>query len=127
MPVRNLDALFEPRSIGIMADSFEARTHGALALAAMAAAKPKVPVTLIGPAPAGAPYPVVASLEAVEHAPDLVLIALPACRTPPILASLGARGSRAVILTQHDDHDPELKQTLISAAKSSGLRLLGPG
>ncbi|WP_336491480.1 GNAT family N-acetyltransferase [Methylobacterium nigriterrae] len=127
MTVRNLDAFFEPRSIGIMADSFEAGTHGALALAAMAAAKPKASVLLVGPASADAPFPVAPSLDGVECAPDLVIVALPAGSTPAILSSLGERGSRAAVLTQHDVHDAELKRTLLSVAQRSGLRLLGPG
>ena len=62
MPIRNLDALFEPRSTGIMAESFAPGTHGGLALAAVASTKPKAPVVLIRPAPAGAPFCTVPSL-----------------------------------------------------------------
>ena len=54
-------------------------------------------------------------------------ITISACQTPPILMALGERGARGVILTQHDNHDPELREALRSAARNSGLRLLGPG
>ena len=74
MPLRNLDAFFEPRSIGIIAESFDSGTHGALALQALASTKPHVPVVLVGPAPPEAPFPAVPSLAEVEEAPDLVLI-----------------------------------------------------
>jgi acetyltransferase len=127
MPIRNLDALFEPRSTGIMAESFAPGTHGGLALAAVASTKPKAPVVLIGPAPAGAPFCTVPSLAEVGQVPDLVLVTLPARDTPPILSSLGQRGTRAAIITQHDNYDPEVRRSLASAAKDSGLRLLGPG
>ena len=127
MPIRNLDTFFEPRSIGIMAESFEPGTHGGLALAAVASSKPKAPVVLIGPAPAGAPFPTVPSLAEVGQAPDLILVTLPARDMPPILSSLGQRGTRAAIITQHDNHDPEVRRSLASTAKDSGLRLLGPG
>src|SRR5215207_4371608 len=127
MPLRNLDAFFEPRSIGIIAESFEAGTHGALALQALASTKPHVPVVLISPAPPEAPFASVPSLAEVEQAPDLVIFTLPARNTPPLLSSLGAHGTRAAVLTQHDNHDPELREALRSAARITGLRLLGPG
>src|SRR5215204_5283332 len=127
MPIRNLDAFFEPRSIGIMAESFAPGTYGGLALAAVASTNPKTPVVLIGPAPAGAPFPTVPSMAEVGHAPDLVLITLPTRDTPPILSNLGRRGTRAAIITQHDNYDPEVRRSLAPTAKDSGLRLLGPG
>src|SRR5215218_3060641 len=126
MPLRNLDALFEPRSIGIIAESFAPGTHGALALQALASAKSRVPVVLVGPAPPQAPFPAVSSLAEVEEAPDLALITLPICNAPPLVSTLAERGTRAVILTRHDNHDADLRQSL-STARHSGLRLLGPG
>jgi acetyltransferase len=126
MPMRNLDAFFDPRSIGIIAESFAPGTHGRLAMQALAAAKAQVPVILIGPAPADAPFPGVASLADVEQAPDLALVTLPARDATPVLSSLGERGTRAIILTRHDNHDPELRQRLTAATRGH-LRLLGPG
>src|SRR5689334_4865920 len=110
MPVRHLEALFEPRSITVIADSFAPGAPGGLALAALTAAKPRVPVTLIGPVPAGAPFPAVPSLDAAEHTPDLALITLPASNVPPVLSTLGKRAARAAIITQHDNHDPDLRR-----------------
>ena len=78
MPVHNLDAFFEPRSIGIMAESYAPGTHGGLALAAVTATKPQVPVVLIGPAPTEARLQAVPSLAELGQAPDLVLVTLPA-------------------------------------------------
>ena len=46
MPLRNVGALFEPRSIAIIAESFAPGTHGALALQALSSAKPSVPVVM---------------------------------------------------------------------------------
>src|SRR3954451_10522562 len=73
MPLRNLDALFEPRSIGIIAESFEAGTHGALALQALASTKINVPVVLIGPAPPEKPFPAGRSTAEDAESPDLIL------------------------------------------------------
>src|SRR3954463_8446443 len=116
MPLRHLKAFFEPRSVGILAENFAPGTHGALALQALAATKPHVPVVLIGPPPSQAPFPAVPSLADIENVPDLALITLPACQTPPILTTLGERGARGAILTQHDHHDPELREALKSTA-----------
>ena len=127
MPLRHLETFFEPRSVGVIAESFTPGTHGALALHALASTQPHVPVVLVGPPPPQAPFPAIPSLADIEDVPDLVLITISACQTPPILMALGERGARGVILTQHDNHDPELREALRSAARNSGLRLLGPG
>jgi acetyltransferase len=127
MPVRHLDAFFAPRSIGIMAESFAPDTHGGLALAALTAARPRVPVTLIGPAPAESPFRTVPALADGEQAPDLVIVTVPISDAPSALSMLGARGARAVVVTRHDNHDPELRRRLLLAAKEGRLRLMGPG
>ncbi|HEV7873223.1 MAG TPA: GNAT family N-acetyltransferase [Enterovirga sp.] len=127
MPSLKVDALFEPRSLGIVADSFEPQTHGGLALAALSHAAPSVPVMLVGPAPAGAPFRLAASLAELGDAPDLTLVTVPAEQAPPVLAELGRRGGRAAILTQHDQRDPDLRRRLRASAAENGLRLLGPG
>src|SRR3954447_2778531 len=94
MPVRHLDAFFAPRSIGIMAESFAPDTHGGLALAALTAARPRVPVTLIGPAPAESPFRTVPALADGEQAPDLVIVTVPISDAPSALSMLGARRAR---------------------------------
>src|SRR3954453_10568156 len=98
MPLRNLDALFEPRSIGIIAESFAPGTHGALALQALASAKSPVPVVLVGPAPPQAPLPAVSSLAEFEEAPVLALITLQIGDAPTRVAALVEGVARAVVL-----------------------------
>jgi acetyltransferase len=127
MPIRHLDAFFTPRSIGIMAESFAPDTHGGLALAALTAARPRVPVTLIGPAPAESPFRTVPALADGEPAPDLVVATVPISDAPSALSLLGAHGARAVVVTRHDNHDPELRRRMLLAAKEARLRLMGPG
>ena len=123
MPIRNLEALFAPRSLAIVAESFAQGSYGALALAALG--EPRIPVTLVGPAPADAPGRVIASPDDVEHA-DLAFVLLPIAEALPVLEGLAARGTRAAILARHDNRDLELRVRLRAVA-GTGLRLLGPG
>src|SRR5438309_445061 len=69
MPRLNIDTLFEPRSIGIVADTFASGTHGGLALAALAGSASDIPVTLIGPAHASGPLRQAASPSDPDAAP----------------------------------------------------------
>ena len=81
MPLRHLETFFEPRSVGVIAESFTPGTHGALALHALASTQPHVPVVLVGPPPPQAPFPAIPSLADIEDVPDLVLITISACHT----------------------------------------------
>jgi acyl-CoA synthetase (NDP forming)/RimJ/RimL family protein N-acetyltransferase len=127
MSRRAIEALFDPLSVGIVADSFAPGSHGAFALAAMAATQPACPVLLIGPAPAGTPFRRVASLAELDRAPDLAIVTVPVADAPRMVSELGARGGRAAIVTQHDERDEALRHSLRMAARESGVRVLGPG
>ncbi|KGM30773.1 CoA-binding protein, partial [Inquilinus limosus] len=130
MSVRNLDALFRPASIALIADGpvgavlarnlFAGGFHG-----------PVMPVTRgarsVGSALA---YP---SVSALPMAPDLAVIAAPPETLPGLIAELGGRGTRAVAIVGTDrppavkgTESARLRQAMLDAARPHLLRILGP-
>ncbi|TSD85742.1 GNAT family N-acetyltransferase [Mycobacterium sp. KBS0706] len=130
MSVRNLDALFRPASIALIADG----PVGAVLARNLFAGGfdgPVMPVTpgarSVGSALA---YPSVAAL---PMAPDLAVIAAPPDALPGLIAELGGRGTRAAAIVGIDRpagaEGPvgrRLRQAMLDAARPHLLRILGP-
>lgn len=113
MPVRELEALFRPKSVVLVADG-------------------DPPLARIAARNLAAGYGgVVQRVEAAELAklpavPELAVIAAPADRLPALVAQAGqGRAKAALLLGAHGD-DADLASTLKDAARRHGLRLLGP-
>jgi acetyltransferase len=131
--IRNLEKLFDPASIALVADD---DTPGTLAGTALRNFQrsgfvgKRMLVSAARGLLAGQPtFPDVASLPAP---PDLAVIATPPDTVPGIVAELGARGTRAaVILSQGFRAPGESTSTLtgavLDAARAHGMRILGPG
>ncbi|MFE0758698.1 GNAT family N-acetyltransferase [Inquilinus sp. NPDC058860] len=130
MSVRNLDALFRPASIALIADG----PVGAVLARNLFAGGfdgPVMPVTQgarsVGSALA---YPSVAAL---PMAPDLAVIAAPPDTLPGVIAELGGRGTRAAAVVGIDrpaaakgTEGARLRQAMLDAARPHLLRILGP-
>ena len=130
MSVRNLDALFRPASIALIADG----PVGAVLARNLFAGGfdgPVMPVTpsarSVGSALA---YPSVAAL---PMAPDLAVIAAPPDALPGLIAELGGRGTRAAAIVGTDrpagtkgPDGAKLRQAMLDAARPHLLRILGP-
>ena len=130
MSVRNLDALFRPASIALIADG----PVGAVLARNLFAGGfdgPVMPVTQgtrsVGSALA---YP---SIAALPTAPDLAVIAAPPDALPGLIAELGGRGTRAAAIVGTDrpaaaegPDDARLRQAMLDAARPHLLRILGP-
>jgi acyl-CoA synthetase (NDP forming)/RimJ/RimL family protein N-acetyltransferase len=130
MSVRNLDALFRPASIALIADG----PVGAVLARNLFAGGfdgPVMPVTpgarSVGSALA---YPSVAAL---PMAPDLAVIAAPPGTLPGLIAELGGRGTRAAAIVGTDRpaaaeglDGRRLRQAMLDAARPHLLRILGP-
>ncbi|WP_343715700.1 GNAT family N-acetyltransferase [Inquilinus sp.] len=130
MSVRNLDALFRPASIALIADG----PVGAVLARNLFAGGfdgPVMPVTpgarSVGSALA---YPTISALPA---APDLAVIAAPPESLPGLIAELGGRGTRAVAIVGTDrppaakgTESTRLRQAMLDAARPHLLRILGP-
>ena len=132
MSVRNLDILFQPRSIALVGASKQPRSVGAVLARNLLAAGFEGPVMPVNPhevAIAGVlSYP---SIEALPLVPDLAVVATPPASVPQIVADLGARGTRAVIVItagfgELGDDGRKLQQAMLDAAKPHTLRLVGP-
>lgn len=132
MSVRNLDKLFKPRSVALIGATDRAGSVGAVLLRNLRESGLKAPLALVNPHHAelqGMPvYPDVASL---PEAPDLAVIATPPEVVPPIIAALGARGTRgAVVITatfgELGPRGEELRRAALAAARPHLLRIIGP-
>lgn len=133
MSIRNLDFLLAPRSVALIGASRRPHRVGATVMR-----------NLIDGGFTGVIYPVnpkyrkvfgvkaYASVAALPQAPDLAVICTPPPTVPGLVAELGARGCKAVIVltaglsAAHDATGRTLTQAMLDAAKPHCLRILGP-
>ena len=133
MTVRNLDALFRPRSVALIGASPRPGSLGQLVARNLLRAGFEGVTYFVNP---GADevedqpcYPDVASL---PEAPDLAIIATPPDAVPRLIAELGARGTRgAVVITAGfgeggDAQGMARRQAMLDAAQPHLLRIIGP-
>ena len=133
MTTRNLDRLFNPKSIAVVGATNRPGAVGRIVMRNILDAGFEGPVLPINPkheAVAGVlAYPDVASLPKV---PDLAIICTPPEPIPELIAQLGARGTRAAIVltaglgaaTLSDGRT--VSEAMLQAAKTHLLRILGP-
>src|SRR5271154_5159184 len=132
MSIRNLHALFNPRSIALIgASTREASVGGVISRNLVQAGfKGRImPVnphhdTILG-------LPVFADVAHLPETPDLAVIATPPDTVPPLLRELGERGTRAaVVITagfgELGERGRALQQAALDAARPFLLRLVGP-
>ncbi|MCU0894275.1 MAG: acetate--CoA ligase family protein, partial [Rhodospirillales bacterium] len=133
MSTRNLKRIFEPRSIALIGGDRDPRSIGYTVAGNLFHSGFKGPV-----------IPVHDSLQAVRGAltcrsveelpvvPDLAVVASPPETVPGVIASLGARGTKAVVVLapEFDRAGPgtgdPLRQAMLDAAKPHLLRIIGP-
>lgn len=133
MTIRNLDALFKPRSIALIGGSRRTGSLGAVLARNLFKAGFDGPILPVHPRHQSLEgvltYPSVAAL---PLAPDLAVIATPPETVPPLISELGARGTRAaVIITaglgeDGEDGAPGLRQQMLNASQPHLLRIVGP-
>ncbi|MEF2071861.1 bifunctional acetate--CoA ligase family protein/GNAT family N-acetyltransferase [Consotaella aegiceratis] len=126
MTIRNLDALFAPKSIALIGASNRPGTVGSVLAQNLFRAGFQGPVMPINPHEdfigSTVNYRSVAEL---PLDPDLAVIATPAASVPSLVSQLGERGCRAAIaISAGFDHD--LRQQLLDAARPHLLRIVGP-
>lgn len=131
MSIRNLDRMFAPRTVAVIGASEKPHRIGTRVLANLAdggfvqageqqiwPVNPKY-TTLHG-------MPCYARVAALPAAPDLAILCTPAATIAGLIAELGARGTRAVIvMTAVTGRAP--RQALLDAARPHLVRILGPG
>ena len=133
MSIRNLDAIFRPRSVALIGASNRSRSVGAVIANNLRLGGFDGPILPVNPAHKSVEgilcYPDIASLPLV---PDLAVICTPPQTVPPIVAELGARGTRAAIVVTAgfreggSETGRALQQAVLDAAQPHLLRLIGP-
>ena len=133
MSIRNLHALFNPKSVAVIGASGRAHSVGATVLQNLIDGAFKGPIYPVNPKyDTLCGLPVFASVDDLPGAPDLAVICTPPSVIPDLISALGARGTRAaIVLTAGlnaitDDAGISIKQRMLSAAKPNLLRILGP-
>ena len=129
MSTYRLDRSSAPRSVALVGASPRETSVGRKILRNLREAGFAGPLHLVNPRHAEIDgFVAVRSIDRLEHAPDLVVIAAPPTTVPDIVAAAGARGcAGAVIITAGLGHGPNaLAQKAAAAARAHGLRLIGP-
>ena len=133
MSVRNLEKLFRPRSVALIGASDRPGSIGAVVMRNLLASGFAGPIYAVNPAHASiAGRRAYASVADLDEAPDLALVATPPDTVPAIIAALGERGTKAVIVltaglsARRDASGRTLEQAMLDAARPHLLRILGP-
>jgi len=133
MSVRNLDAIFRPRSVALIGASNRTCSVGLVTMENLLSGGfdgPIVPVNPKHKAVAGVvAYPDLKSLPLV---PDLAVICTPPQTVPQLVAELGARGTKAAIVITAgfgelgSETGHALQRAMLEAARPHLLRIIGP-
>ena len=133
MTIRNLEALFDPRSVALIGASPRPGSLGQLLARNMQRAGFRGRIDFVHPraeeVEGQVSYPDVASL---PEAPDLAVIATPPDAVAGIIGELGARGTRgAVVITAGFGEGGSAegmarRQAILDAARPHLLRIVGP-
>jgi acetyltransferase len=128
MTIRNLDAVFHPRSVAVIGASERRGSVGAVVLS-----------NILAGGFAGAVYPVnpkharlagldcVARVSDLPEAPDLAVIASPPATVPSLIGELAAKGCRAaVVITAGVTAASGLREAMLEAARPHLFRIFGP-
>ncbi|WP_194721481.1 bifunctional acetate--CoA ligase family protein/GNAT family N-acetyltransferase [Noviherbaspirillum malthae] len=133
MTVRNLNFLFQPKSVAVIGASSKPHSVGATVLQNVVHAGFAGPIYPVNPKyeHLGA-LPCYRDLAALPAAPDLAILCTPPPTLPGLIGQLGAIGTRAAIvltagLGQHTDwRGRTVKELMLEAAQPYLLRILGP-
>ena len=133
MSVRNLDAIFHPKSVALIGASNRPHSIGATIAENLRLGGFDGPVLPVNPKHAAVSgilcYPDVKSL---PLAPDLAVICTPPATVPGLVAELGARGARASIVITAGFREggnvagQKLEDAMLEAARPHLMRIIGP-
>lgn len=134
MTVRNLEFLFRPESVAVVAEPDEAGRYAEVVLANLAAGGFSGPVISVS-ARKRSLFWIGADVRIDDMAvvPDLAIVCAALDKVPSIIEQLGARGTRAVIVGPWLWHRMSSSQILaarkaiLEAARPYLMRVLGPG
>ena len=132
MSSRNLEYLFNPRSVALIGASDRPHSVGATVMRNLLRggfSGSIWPVNLRHATVAG--REAYRTVESLPAAPDLAVICTPAPAVPDLIAALGARGTRAAVVISAGLEQPApaggtLAAAMLQAARPFQLRILGP-
>ncbi|XWN32586.1 MAG: bifunctional acetate--CoA ligase family protein/GNAT family N-acetyltransferase [Devosia sp.] len=126
MTIRNLDALLDPGSVALIGASDRDGSVGKVVVDRLTTAGFSGPIHLVNPKHKTiAGRPAVPSVEELDQAPDLAVIATPPATIPGIITQLGRKGTRAaVVITAGLDQAQKI--AMLEAARPTLMRILGP-
>lgn len=129
MGIRNLDHLFQPRSVALVGASARAGSLGAAVLANLRGGGFRGGVHLINPRHSEIDgIPCAARLSDLPSPPDLVIVAAPRDSVVEIAEEAAAFGVRVcIVITADPGHGADsLRMRLKEVAQRTGLRIVGP-
>ncbi|MDX1433372.1 MAG: acetate--CoA ligase family protein, partial [Gammaproteobacteria bacterium] len=133
MSIRNLQYLFAPQSVAVIGASNRPHSVGAAVMRNLLSGGFQGPIMPVNPRHRSvAGVLTYADVESLPVTPDLAVICTPARAVPQLVAALGARGTRAVVVLsaglgdQRCDDGRDLEQAMLDAARPHVLRILGP-
>ena len=133
MSVRNLDRMFNPRSIAVIGASRQPHSIGAVLTRNLMQAGFDGPVMAVNPHERSIESMLVYnSVADLPETPDLAAICTPPPTVPPLVAELGARGTKAAIVISAGFGEGEgaegarLKDDMLAAARPHLMRIVGP-
>jgi len=134
MTVRNLEFLFRPKSVAVVSEPDEPGRYAEVVLRNLAAGGFSGPIVSVA-AKKRSLFGIGTHIhiDELDVVPDLAIICAPLRDAPKIIAKLGARGTRAVILgpsrriRMTGDEIAEVRKAILDAARPYLMRVLGPG
>lgn len=134
MTVRNLDFLFRPASVAVVAEPDEPSRYAEVVLANLTAGGFAGPILRVSAtkrllSPLGNEV----RIGELDVVPDLAIICASLDRVPSIIAQLGARGTRAAIVGPwmwrkiSGKAIEKARESILEAARPHLMRILGPG
>ena len=124
MTIRNLDAVFRPRSVAVLGASERPGSIGRILLENLAGFRGEVfavnpnHATVLG-------RTAYASVAALPARPDLAVIATPAATVPALVGELAASGVRGAIVISAG-FDGAAREALLAAGRERLFRIVGP-
>jgi len=126
LSIRHLDRLLSPASVAVFGASNRPASVGATVWRNLRAGRFAGPVYGVNPKHSTLDgVPIFATAAHLPAAPDLALICTPPATVAPLVAELGALGTRAVVIVTAG-LSAEQKKAALEAARPFTLRLLGP-
>ncbi|HEX3379546.1 MAG TPA: GNAT family N-acetyltransferase [Paraburkholderia sp.] len=130
MTVRNLDALFRPKSVAVIGASERPGSTGAMVWARVLEGGFAGPLWPVNPKHAKlGDHAVIPDVGDLPQAPTVAVICTPPATWPTLIHKLGGMGTRAVIIVGEvrSDEDRLALRHALSAARPHLLRIVGPG